>query len=592
MDFYLKLNKQVLLTSLPVVRNRQVPASMPLAESSLFFIGEDGHTTLDAIPLRRGKAWVMGDPVYHAQDKKEAHEYLERGEYGRFFRSVDGFYFLLCWDRETRQIVAGSSMFNILPVFYTEMGSHLLISSSFDLLRDTEGIDLSADRQYYLEKALFYYPLFTRTPLEQVKTIPSNHILAYDGRLSFSRHTDISDYYTHSPLPWRDSVDNLAEIFIEQAKAFIPGEGFCATLTGGFDGRTVVSLALNLNRPFYTYSYGGDSSPDLNLPRAISQKMGFAHRPLILNEKYSENHYWENGLTFLSGSYGLGNMSRAHYHYAIQTVLQDSRFLLSGNFGSEMIRSMKVPGVMASKILFELFEKPDLYRLSNLIEGWPGLKYLSKALVEEHTEQLLDEICSYLQKLPSHLPTNKKFCIYLFEEVFPKYFGPEITVQRRFLNHRAPFLCFRFIEELLKTGIAGANSLFRETNPFKRYHGQALYAHILKRTSPSLLDFPLDKGYKPRHFLTVAGPLQIAAGFAWRKLRWNKAVQIPDYSKDNIARNLEKFRQASLPSCLFNARHFELQFAGHWLDDQINFANMVSAAQYHNFVHQPVRHTA
>ncbi len=592
MDFYLQLKKGERPASLAVVQQQEEEPAGYRAGNVLFFLGEGGHTTLEAISVPQGQAWIMGDPVYHAEDKKGIHAFLERNEFGNFFRAVDGFYFLLHWDRAAGRLTAGSSMFSILPVFYAETRDLFLVSSSFDLLRNTGKIPLTPDRQYYLEKALFNYPLFTRAPLEAARTVPSNHLLAYNGTLSLSRHTNIADYFVSSPIPWRKALNHLSDVFIEKAGAFIPRERFCATLTGGFDGRAAVSLALALKRPFYTYSYGTEGDPDVQAPLMISRELGFAHRPLLLGPEYSARDFWKCGLAFLSQSYGLGNMSRAHYYHALQTVLKDSRYLLSGNFGSELIRSMKAPGVMTSTLLFELFEKPGRERLSGLIRRSPASRYLATSLVEECTEPLLEEISSYLGQMPRHLSANKRFYTFLFEEAFPKYFGPEITVQRRFLNHRAPFLCFGFLEELLKTGVAGANSNFRETNPFRRYHGQALYAYILKRTAPRLLDLPLDRGYKPRDFLTPAGPARIAAGYAWGKLWSNKDIDIPDYARDNIARNLKHIRTIPLSPEIFNIRHFEHQLEGKWVEDQMNFANMISAARYQSLLERPHRNIA
>ena len=587
MDFYLEIDRQASSSPLPALSRLNGSQASNRPTNTLLLHGEDKHTTVETIPLRQGQAWIVGDPIYHTPQRDASHALLDDQQFGRFFRAVDGFYFLIHWHRETQRWTVGSSMFSILPVYYAETGRGICIASSFDLVRNKAGIPFTDDQQYFLEKALFQYPLFTRTPFEQIKTTPSNHVLVYDGSRSFSRHTNIADYYVDAPQPWRKALDQLSEVFIEQGRAYIPEERFCATLTGGFDGRTAVGLAMAMNRPFYTYSYGLESTLDVKVPRMVSQALNFPYEPLILGQEYSRQHFWANGVEFLSSSYGLGNISRAHYAYALKTVLAGSRYLLSGNFGSEIIRSMKIPGVMTSGMLFKLFENPEKATLRNSIMEHPALKYLSPSLVERCLDNMLDELASYLDNLPQGLSANKRFYIYLYEEVFSKYFGPEITLQRRFLNHRAPFLNFKFIQELLKTGIAGANSSFMETNPFKRYHGQVLYAHILKRTTPQLLDLPLDRGYNPRFFLTSGGPLRIAAGFALRKLLKRKAADIPDYSRQNTAQNLPEIRNIPLNPEIFDVAHFKHQFQGNWDADQMNFANMFSAAKYQSLIHEP-----
>jgi hypothetical protein len=592
MDFYLKIDKRKTINSFTISQSFQDSLSEDNNGFFFYLSKKDNHTTVEQITLPHSQSILIGDPIYPSIKRDHIHAFLGRDEFGNFFRAVDGFYFLIHWNKKSKQLIVGCSMFNILPVYFTETDNSLYISSSFDLIRKNSGITFTTDHQYYLEKALFHYPLFTRTPLKQIKTTPSNHFMVYDGKLSFSRHTKISDYYVENPLPWRKSLDQLSEVFIEKAKPFIPEEKFCATLTGGFDGRTIIGLALKMKKSFFTYSYGPETSLDVKVPIAVSKKLGFTHKALLIDETYSSHDFYENGEAFLSKSFGLGNMSRAHYYHALETVLKDSRYLLTGNFGSEIIRSMKVPGVMTSAMLFKLFENLGKAQLRTEILKNNGVKYLSKKLIANYIDPLLDEIFEYLDNLPKHLSTNQRFYTYLYEEVFPKYFGPEISVQRQFINHRAPFLCFRFIQALLKTGIAGANSDFKETNPFKRYHGQVLYAHILKKTTPALLDQPLDRGYKPRYFLTTMGPLQIAMGFALRKLRKRKPNSIPDYAKDNTARNISKMLKTPIANDLFDLDFFNRQFQGSWQTDQMNFANMFSAVKYESKLDEKVLHSA
>lgn len=570
MNFCLKLNKQSDFSQQP----------------DLQFSDRKDHDAVVMIPHENGLSWILGDPVYPKGKRGHLDNLLGTGQFGSFLEHVDGFYYLLNWNNEAGKLTVSSSMFNMLPVYYCKLREELFISSSFDILRKIEGITFTIDKQYLLEKSLFHYPLFTRTAFEQIKTIPSNHLLVYNGELTFLRHTSIENYFTDTPIPWRKSLDHLSDLFLECVEAFFPSEPFCATLTGGFDGRTVVATALHQQHDFFTYSYGDPNTKDVQIPQLISRKMGFQHKSLPLNLQYTEKHFWKHGRSFLTKSFGLGNISRAHYHFALTSVLNKSRYLLSGNFGSEIIRCMKIPGVMTSASLFKIFTPHTLESLKTELINHPGAKYLAPDLLHNCIDNLLEDIAHYLNRLPKELSDNKRFYIYLFEEVFPKYFGPEILVQKNHLNHRAPFLCVRFIKELLKTEIAGANSNFMETNPFNRYHGQVLYAHIFKKSSPELLDFPLDRGYRPAHFLTPMGPLKIAAGYALRKLNKSRSTNIPDYTRENIHRNIQKLSSLNIPESLFNAAHFKDQLTGNWTSDQMNFINMTSALLHQNHINE------
>lgn len=540
------------------------------------------------ISLSNGKALFIGDPVFHINSVQDIKNYLEKGDIGKVIKNVEGFFFIVLFCEAEKKLIISNSIFSILPVFFRSLGGTLFVTSSFDMLvSQTKNFHYTADKQYYLEKAIFNYALFDRTPMMEIKTLPSNSFIEYSEKgYSIKKHTNISDYFVSEPIQWRRSLDKLSILFIENAKAFLPDEEFTATLTGGFDGRTVVSLALSQNREFNTYSYGSEGDPDVTIPATISASIKKPYKPVILNNEYAEKNFWYNAGQFLGKSFGSGNISRAHYNYALETRLNNTRYLLTGNFGSEILRSMKMPGVMTSDPLFNIFENTNLNTFRKNLINYPGLKYLNADLINNSLEPLIEEISQYLKKLPDGLTPNQRFYIYMFEEIFRKYFGPEIIVQRNYLHNRSPFLSFTFIEEVLKTELAGASSSFLENNPLKRYHGQVLYSHILKRTYPGLLNQPLDRGYCPRDFITIQGPLKIALGHFKRNYLTKRDKNIPSYSTSQYKLNMNHFSGISFDEDIFNKEYFNKMIESDWLTDQMHFSNMISAAMYNNSLKQ------
>ncbi len=582
MNYFIKLSKNYKIKgSLTIINCRDEEIGSP-ASDKLYLTGNENHTSIDELNIYNKQIYIIGDPIYH--EGKTAQHYFEKDDLGHFIQEVDGFYFLIIWDIINSKFSAVSSLFNILPVFYADEGDSFLVSSSFEIIKNSLRSVLRPDKQYYLEKALFNYPLFERTPFEEIKTIPSNCLLELTDKVKIKKHTVITDYFTDNPQPWRKSLNYLSDFFIQQSVPFIPEQPFIATLTGGLDGRTLVGLSLALKRSFFTYSYGTELNKDITIPRHISETLGIPYKPLIIDDDYLKYHSWLHGLQFLKKSFGLGNISRAHYSYACENVLNKSGYLVSGNFGSEIIRSMKIPGVMTSELLFELFEQNSPSALKEKMINYPGIKYLSANLVQMQIDDLLETITGYLNRLPSGLTSNQKFYIYLFEEVFPKYFGPEISFQRNYFKHRAPFLSFGFIKELLQTEIAGANSNFKETSPFKRYRGQVLYAHIIKKTAPELLNFKLDKEYRPVDFLSPFGSLNIAFGYTAKKIKYGKPKMVANYSRKNMIQNAENISNVSLTEELFNKAHFNHQLEQISSTDIMHFTNNLSAALYQKYL--------
>jgi len=554
--------------------------------NKLNLISIDKNQDIKKYQFTSGYALFLGDPIFHDNDSRNLTDLLEKNDVGQVIRDVDGFYFLIIVSERGHKFIVSGSLFSILPVYVAEKGRILFVSSSLEMiLSQMSSIRLSVDKQYYLEKALFNYPLFNRTPVREITVLPTNSHLEYsNGKYIVKKHLQITDYFTSTIKPWRKSLDDLSDLFIAKAQAFLPEDNFMATLTGGFDGRTVVGLALHQRKKFETYSYGSENDPDVSIPRNIAKRLGFHHHAVILDETYARNHFWPHAEQFVLKSNGQGNLSRAHYHYALEMELKNYRCLVTGNFGSEIIRTMKIAGVMASSLLFDMFAMKDQKIFQDKIRAYPGIRYLNPDSINNSIDSLLEEIRLYLAAQPENLTINKRFYIYMFEEVFRKYFGPEIMVQRYFIRNRSPYLCFSFIEELLKTEIAGANGDFIETNPFKRYHGQVLYAHVLKKTFPALLHIPLDRGYKPIDFLTFSGPLNIAFGYLKRNYIKKQDRSIPSYSTNTNKINLNRYNEINLNDSIFNREHIKLAIHEGWISDQMNFINMISAAYYHNWL--------
>ncbi len=584
MHFYIRLKKNSKIPANKLILTLFNSSDTEIPSNQVIIIGKSNHLQIIEFDTEKKSFWILGDPIFHKNDIQYYKGLIENGSCGKFIREVDGFYYLLIWNKADNILTVGSSLFNILPIYYSDNSKEIFVSSSFKLIKDAIIPALNIDEQYYLEKAVFNYALFNRTPFKEIKTVPSNSLLEYNSQLFFTKHTAIESYFVKNPLPWRKSLESLSDLFIKQATAFLPAEKFCATFTGGFDGRTIIGIAKSLGLDFTTFSYGSAPDSDITVPLGISNKLGIHYSSILLDYNFANDHWWENANLFLQKSFGTGNLSRSQYHYTLKTLLKDEKYLLSGNFGSEIIRAMKVPGVMTSEMLFAVFEPDKRIDLRNQILIYSGLNYLSVELIKNNLDLMIEEINNFLSFLPNELSPNQKFYVYLYEEVFRKYFGPEIMVQHQILNHRAPFLSFGFIEELLKTEIAGANSNFRETNPLKRYRGQVLYAHILKKTYPQLLYEMLDRKYKPIDFLKPTGFINIMKGYIIKNYIKKLDKDTPSYSTLCIQRNLPKIKAMVVDKRVFNNNYLDNQINEGWKNDQMHFINAISSVIYYNIL--------
>ncbi len=583
MDFLVRLDLSAEASPSPLAFNDMPEFSVNL--NTVSFPGGNRQERKD-INFGSGQAVFIGDPVFHNYDPEQLRRDLENGRIGSVIRNTDGFYYLLVIYNKEQKLIISSGIFGILPVFYRLHKGMISVSSSFDILTFQEKDSaMTIDRQYYLEKALFNYPLFNRTPFKEISLLPSNSFLEYSGSgFKIRKHTDICDFFGASPEPVKKGADELSDLFIEMANDFIPEYPCMLSLTGGLDSRAVAGVAAGRAEVSGAYTYGLPQDADIKIAAEISDFLKIDFTPVLLDVNFARENFRHHGTEFLKKSFGLGNLSRAHYSFILDNCMGSSRYLMSGNFGSEILRSVKSPGVVTSGALFKLFSFRAGEDLITELRAERALDYLNPLVADESMESLIGEIGGWLSQTPSRLTVNQKFYVYIFEEVLRKYFGPEIIVQRSSVSHRAPFLCFSFIEKVLKTGFAGANSGFMERNPLKRIQGQVLYSSIIKKTNPALLNFRLDRGYKPRDLMSRSGAMRITLEYLKKKYSGRNSQVTPDYLTLSMAENMKYFPDTEHSDDLFNAGFMNRMKAGEWVSDQMNFINMMSAALYRNIL--------
>ncbi|NMC61443.1 MAG: hypothetical protein GYA51_18980, partial [Candidatus Methanofastidiosa archaeon] len=422
-------------------------------------------------------------------------------------KNIYGHYYFLLLEKRNGRIFMGNSFFSILPVYYCQIKDKIVISeSALRLGRQTGKQKIS--KRYVLESLLFNYPLFNSTIFEEIQLLPVNTNLMISGdKVYLQKHTKIEDYFIRKPFSRKRSIRIITDKFIETVNKYFPSEHFMCTLTGGFDGRTITSAGKYLNKPFSTYSFGEESSKDIQIAQEVAQVAGIRYFKIPLDYSYIEKHSINNGREFIINSSGLATFTRAHYLYATKILSEKTKYILTGNFGSEIFRAVHIPGVFISANLYNLFatEKPD--EGIKKIETSSEFRYLPLQIFREDWEALKCDLVNlpcYKNQLPG-FSRNEKFYVFVFEEVFRKYFGAELVNQFYYLKNRTPFLDIDFLSAILSTRYAGVYSRYFEHNPLNRYKGQVLYASIINNTFPLLGDIKTDKGYKPNDLMSLFG---------------------------------------------------------------------------------------
>lgn len=480
------------------------------------------------IELGLNTLFLWGDPIISDQTRKEL-EHNCNSEI--ILNKVAGHFYYLHYNKSEKTITIGNSLFGILPIYYKKEHKDLFISNKVDLFIG-KGVN-SFNPRFVLENILFNYPLFNISTFKEVELLPVNSSLCIDkGNYSVHNNFNIEDLFVQKPLSKKKSLNQIVNAFLDSSDKYIPKTFYYTSLTGGFDGRTLVSKGLSKEANFAAYSFGSEDSSDVFVAMQIAEAVNLKLQRFLLEDSYVQKESLENGLEFISNSGGTAGFARAHYQYSAKQMSKKADVILTGNFGSEVFRAAHIAGAVISPNLYNLFNAKNFDDAILKIEESQAWKWLNKSEFKEAKDSLYEDLKLFpaFDKSYDHLTKNQKFYKVVFDEVFRKYFGAEMANQFQVIKNRTPYLDIDFLRTILQSNFAGVYSDFFTHNPLKRFKGQIVYAHVLKRTNPILFKMMTDKGYSPSDVLSLMGKLRITQSYIKKKLNKGKNSDYDPYS--------------------------------------------------------------
>lgn len=531
-DFLIRKSKEILsnLESFSIGQSNFEPVAT-MGDTCLFLSGQTSFIRFD---LSDRAMFIIGDIIGAVSSK----ELIDR-EPEIILKNYPGFYYLVLLS--FGEVYVYSSLFGIPPVYYFQTNGEVLVSSRAGFIKSSLRERVSLNKQWILERILFNHSLDSETPWEKIRQLPAHHSLTLTkGKVTVHKYLNIEGYFTDQPRSWRKSLLPMSELFSDRCRHYFTNDTNRISFTGGFDGRTLLACALGNQAPVETYSFGSSKNPDITIPKRISKKLGIPYTPFYLDQPEYLDEWLPMGKEMVNRCDG--NSSFLHVHYLYSAKKQQGReCLVTGMFGSELLRALHVSGQVTSRPLVDFFvhDDPDVWR--GLIRNSPRLQFLNMDCFSQEMENLWWKLLELKKEMRGlGLSQNQRFYKFIFEETFRKVFGNFIVPQLHYAPVRAPFLDFVFIKELLQTGLAGANNEFFTHNPVKRAKGQMLYAHIIRQNHAPLLREYNDKGYRPGALLSPLGKFSI--GWGWAKKRLKRRFLPADYDNLRILSAMNKYR--------------------------------------------------
>ncbi len=404
------------------------------------------------------------------------------------------------------------------PLFVHHQGEMIYVGDDLRLFKRALP-ELQFSEFALVQLLLFNFPLGKQSFLEKVELIPGGWRLDQANDFQGECWYDIEASILGPALTAKQSLTQLRESLNSVVDQYLAPETKPGlSLTGGFDGRTILS-AIRQREHLQLYTFGSRSSTDIKVAKQISEQLDLPHHAFYIDQDYYENHFKEEAREFIVRSNGIGTYERTHYLHAFKNMAGKVDFLLTGNAGSEVFRTILEGGIHIPQLAFDLLSASD--PIETIRQAIATNKVLQSLRVDanHYTKALYQIWCELMGEYKNEATTYRGAYRFFMKESLRKWFGTEMRIENKYCPNRTPFLDEEFLEVLHQSPFSVAYQPFRSNNPIQRKVGQTTYAHILVKNDPELASIDTNRGYSPYDVTTLLGIPRIAYSFFTKKIR-------------------------------------------------------------------------
>ncbi len=511
--------------------------------------------------------------------------YLNSGD--SLAEHIKGSFVISIYDGKKNSIKLISDRLNVLPLYYFFGEGILIVSSSVRMILETGIAPREINPAAFTEQLIFDFTLGTKTYFKNIFRIDNGSIYDFDGNGKTERkYWSVENLYNKKLLPKKESLEMLGTQLRDNLKLYgSDTEKLLVALTGGFDGRANLAMLEKDKNDFVCYSYGMPGSRQVEIPREICSSLGLNFSPVLLDAEYEAVHD-SDALEAVEHSNSCAPVLRANYPYAYKKLNSFSKTIMTGLFGSEVMRPLHNVGIMVNDYSEKLFlSDSPRDTLNEIFEDIKKRNYVDPKIIDEGRSETEREL--FRDYFDRYKDRGKvlRFFFFIIQEGVRKYFSQEIQIERVYVTTRFPFFDDDFVELMYRTPFAGMYNGFLGKSKFKRRKGQLLYAHIYRRFKPELGKIKLDRGYKPDdllkpfpfNFLSIYRGVKKTA--AYKKATGNDTFNSEKWTENLIRNVLNEFEDES---GVFGNRLKNKFEGGEYLKDLLKYSHLISLYKYLN----------
>lgn len=411
---------------------------------------------------------------------------FKKKEYEKF-GAYQGNFAIGYFNKEQKRATLISDRRSQQPIYYRIYNHGFAYSteiSTFCRLPDPA----SFNEKWLYDYFFFNYPLNQTTVLKDTFRMPPASMLHYDFQSSKISLLKYAETFRKKPVLMEKprSFELAAKIFKEKIPQYFEGsDQIACALTGGWDGRTMLSLAPDTDK-IVTYTYGVPGCIDLKDGTKTAKKANVRHLKINFNEDFERElpNYMINTV-FLSS--GLEKIKRATMLHVYQTLTNyGERFPLtiSGIGLDGILKGHSFTPSIVSSDIAELFRqgKTDLNQ-----DFWSDV-FLNDY---SHFADNIKGKLNFLQENFGIFTSSEHHLLYKLYITHPELFAGELKIAENFTTVRVPSWDSDIIN--LAFSIKESALSFSEfTGHIKGSKPELeLQAYILKQTSPLLATIPI-----------------------------------------------------------------------------------------------------
>lgn len=497
----------------------------------------------------------------------------------RFIRHLKGNFILVLVNERLQRTTLYNSRFGISPFYYALDGDRFIFSTSVATVATCLSHEAEIDPVAVAELALFNYPLDDRTYFQQIKMLrPAEVVRVNADGVRHESWWDVRTLYDAPLYSKHQALELGSELFYQTVNDYaadLPRVRF--SFTSGFDSRAILSVLEKDGADLLGYSFGIPGSLNVSIPEQICADLGVPFHPIYLDGEY-EQVFDEYAFRALWLSDCLSTVERANYPYAFEKLAGFSPVVITGLFGSELMRTFQNVGHIVSANLARINLAADpLAELGRALAAPKAAGYFANHLLRRTAEEVVADVSAALLERFGEMPPDRRFYMFLLTEGLRKYFGAELQMERPWGRNRFPFLDDEFVEFAFRAPFAGPYSRTLKPTVENRFSSQYFYAYVIRKYRPELLEALTDHGHSPGDVLGPFALFKIGPKYLYR--RWKRRrrgyreFKTEEWTEELYRKHLF---QRAVRDDLFSPALREHHNSGAWKAHRLEFAKAAS----------------